>query len=223
MGTSARGIPCDSGAPTRRNRPYGGPRPPYGGPARAGSRRCHVTPRSPLFFLMSPLRADDAAGCPSGQRERSVKPSAQPTQVQVLHLPHQQEEARHQRKRGVGPLVVCPALYGWRRRSTARRGQYAAKFRSSPGPWLGTYLTRFALLVLWQCALMIGPPWKVVGRWWLAGRSPLCRWTGSSWGATAGSLICSIEWALLLRDGSRSLVRLGDWHAGESDVKDAEC
>jgi len=44
-----------------------------------------------------------------------------------LHLPHQREEARHQRKRGDGPLALCPAVYDDQRRATAARGQYAAK------------------------------------------------------------------------------------------------
>src|SRR5271170_4671470 len=34
------------------------------------------------------------AGCPSGQRERSVKPSAQPTLVRTQHLPHPAKTAR---------------------------------------------------------------------------------------------------------------------------------
>ena len=40
------------------------------------------------------------AGCPSGQRERSVKPSAQPTLVRTQHLPHPGETARSLHKRG---------------------------------------------------------------------------------------------------------------------------
>ena len=96
-------------------------------------RRCHVTPGSPLFFFLSPLRADGAAGCPSGQRERSVKPSAQPTQVQVLHLPHQQKQPSHQRKRGAGAVLVCPAVSGCHRRSTADRSQCVP---TGINPWL---------------------------------------------------------------------------------------
>src|SRR6202044_4094785 len=34
------------------------------------------------------------AGCPSGQRERSVKPSAQPTLVRTQHLPPPAKTAR---------------------------------------------------------------------------------------------------------------------------------
>jgi hypothetical protein len=39
------------------------------------------------------------AGCPSGQRERSVKPSAQPTLVRTQHLPPPAKTARWLRKR----------------------------------------------------------------------------------------------------------------------------
>lgn len=78
-------------------------------------------PQKSAILLSVAARAEDTAGCPSGQRERSVKPSAQPTQVRTLHLPHQQEEARHQRKRGDGPLALCPAVHGCHRRSTVDR------------------------------------------------------------------------------------------------------
>src|SRR5258707_6291042 len=44
------------------------------------------------------------AGCPSGQRERSVKPSAQPTLVRTQHLPLPGEIAPDQRIRGLGLL-----------------------------------------------------------------------------------------------------------------------
>src|SRR5690348_10994440 len=40
------------------------------------------------------------AGCPSGQRERSVKPSAQPTLVRTQHLPPPAKTAPWLRKRG---------------------------------------------------------------------------------------------------------------------------
>ena len=45
-------------------------------------------PQKSAILLSVAARAEDTAGCPSGQRERSVKPSAQPTQVRTLHLPH---------------------------------------------------------------------------------------------------------------------------------------
>src|ERR1022692_51249 len=42
------------------------------------------------------------AGCPSGQRERSVKPSAQPTLVRTQHLPPPRETAPDLLVRGWG-------------------------------------------------------------------------------------------------------------------------
>ncbi len=39
-----------------------------------------------------------------------------------------------QRKRGSGADLLCPALSGWHRRSTADRGEYAAKFGRRPRP-----------------------------------------------------------------------------------------
>jgi hypothetical protein len=54
----------------------------------------------------------------NGNWRSSVKPSAQPTQVRTLHLPHQLEKARHQRKRGDGPFSLCSAVHGRQRRST---------------------------------------------------------------------------------------------------------
>jgi hypothetical protein len=62
------------------------------------------------------------AGCPSGQRERSVKPSAQPTLVRTQHLPPPAKTARLLRKRGQAgrPLLVticisvchCGSMHG---------------------------------------------------------------------------------------------------------------
>jgi hypothetical protein len=40
------------------------------------------------IFLSAAVLRRRQAGCPSGQRERSVKPSAQPTLVRTQHLPH---------------------------------------------------------------------------------------------------------------------------------------
>ena len=62
------------------------------------------------------------AGCPSGQRERSVKPSAQPTLVRTQHLPPPAQMARDRRLCGRG-LFLCmpsacrwfPAIYGYAR------------------------------------------------------------------------------------------------------------
>src|SRR5208282_2660529 len=52
------------------------------------------------------------AGCPSGQRERSVKPSAQPTLVRTQHLPPPAKTARWLRKRDPGGrfLLVTPCI-----------------------------------------------------------------------------------------------------------------
>jgi hypothetical protein len=49
------------------------------------------------------------AGCPSGQRERSVKPSAQPTLVRTQHLPPPAKTARTLRKRGPAGRFVLVA------------------------------------------------------------------------------------------------------------------
>ncbi len=43
-------------------------------------------PAGPLSFTV-PSTGRHQAGCPSGQRERSVKPSASPSQVRILDLP----------------------------------------------------------------------------------------------------------------------------------------
>ena len=55
------------------------------------------------------------AGCPSGQRERSVKPSAQPTLVRTQHLPPPAKTARWLRKRGPAgrffSVPPCVILY----------------------------------------------------------------------------------------------------------------
>src|SRR5437899_5195447 len=45
-----------------------------------------MLPRTPISTLF-PYTTLFRSGCPSGQRERSVKPSAQPTKVRILHLP----------------------------------------------------------------------------------------------------------------------------------------
>src|SRR5215471_3219947 len=56
------------------------------------------------------------AGCPSGQRERSVKPSAQPTQVRTLDLPPPAKTAPDQRIRGPGLILFCAVARGCERR-----------------------------------------------------------------------------------------------------------
>ena len=52
------------------------------------------------------------AGCPSGQRERSVKPSAKPTMVRTHHLPPPAKTVRTLRKRGPAGrfLLVTPCI-----------------------------------------------------------------------------------------------------------------
>src|SRR6266496_2876485 len=50
-------------------------------------------------ILAMPPALRHTAGCPSGQRERSVKPSAQPTLVRTQHLPLPAKTARWLRKR----------------------------------------------------------------------------------------------------------------------------
>ena len=54
------------------------------------------------------------AGCPSGQRERSVKPSAQPTLVRTQHLPPPAKTAPWLRKRGPAGrfLLVTTCIRG---------------------------------------------------------------------------------------------------------------
>src|SRR5215470_17629076 len=55
------------------------------------------------------------AGCPSGQRERSVKPSAQPTQVRTLDLPPPAKTARDRgilRVRGPSCFVSSSVIVG---------------------------------------------------------------------------------------------------------------
>ena len=54
---------------------------------------------------------------------KTVCSREQAPQVRTLHLPHQQEEARHQRKRGDGPLSLCPVASGWLWRSTTARAE----------------------------------------------------------------------------------------------------
>src|ERR1022692_3187852 len=52
------------------------------------------------------------AGCPSGQRERSVKPSAKPTLVRTQHLPPPAKIARELGFPGLaGLLVIVPPCF----------------------------------------------------------------------------------------------------------------
>ncbi len=85
-------------------------------------KRIRLTVRSGLGLSFSvPLALRQTAGCPSGQRERSVKPSAQPTLVRTQHLPPPAKTARSLRKRGpagrfllVPPCVIVCRCRSWR-------------------------------------------------------------------------------------------------------------
>src|SRR5215813_223279 len=78
-----------------------------------------VWSRCGLSFWMPPALRH-TAGCPSGQRERSVKPSAQPTLVRTQHLPPPAEMARLLRILALAgrffPVPACVTL--WRCRSS---------------------------------------------------------------------------------------------------------
>src|SRR5215472_5298865 len=67
------------------------------------------------------------AGCPSGQRERSVKPSAQPTLVRTQHLPPAARTPPDQRRSALVLILPSPVVSGWNRRPAAGCGKYAAK------------------------------------------------------------------------------------------------
>src|SRR5260370_27164099 len=58
------------------------------------------------------------AGCPSGQRERSVKPSAQPTLVRTQHLPPAEVAGHDWYAKIARPLKASGVLH--RRRSMRR-------------------------------------------------------------------------------------------------------
>ena len=66
-------------------------------------------------ILHCAVRGWRQAGCPSGQRERSVKPSAQPTLVRTQHLPLPAEAARElgiPRYRGPSCVVPWWVIFG---------------------------------------------------------------------------------------------------------------
>ena len=62
----------------------------------AHGRPAELATLPPVAPVLAPGRT---AGCPSGQRERSVKPSAQPTLVRIHHPPPAARTAPDQRKR----------------------------------------------------------------------------------------------------------------------------
>ena len=87
---------------------------------RAGGRSNSADPKLASVYrlaaswaiLAMPPGADGTAGCPSGQRERSVKPSAKPTMVRTHHLPPPAKTVRTLRKRGPAGrfLLVTPCI-----------------------------------------------------------------------------------------------------------------
>ena len=66
---------------------------------------------SALSFTVPPGEDGPTAGCPSGQRERSVKPSAQPTLVRTQHLPPPAETARCCGNAARRAVSSCHAVY----------------------------------------------------------------------------------------------------------------
>src|SRR6266567_2954536 len=84
-----------------------------------------LTPRAGSAILQpAVLSGRFTAGCPSGQRERSVKPSAQPTLVRTQHLP---PPAKTARELGIvrprGPSCDVPScVIGGQETSSCRAG-----------------------------------------------------------------------------------------------------
>src|SRR5271166_4390970 len=109
------------------------PNAPRRGPERLKYGRRTVRSRLGLSFSEPPALRH-TAGCPSGQRERSVKPSAQPTLVRTQHLPPPAKTARSLRKRGPAGrfLLVPPCVIVCRRRSwrSDRYGHIADSVRA---------------------------------------------------------------------------------------------
>src|SRR5215467_11817676 len=83
------------------------------------------------------------AGCPSGQRERSVKPSAQPTLVRTQHLPPAANMPSELDRPGSGLILPCAAACGSGCPCAARCAKYVPKFgalrasSSTRHPWDG--------------------------------------------------------------------------------------
>src|SRR5215475_2584677 len=102
-----------------------------------------VRSRLGLSFWMPPALRH-TAGCPSGQRERSVKPSAQPTLVRTQHLPLHRTPAQ-------GRYGVPDAYPGYAARCQPRqpdaacRGIYAGSIppnRTGKGPGRASHRPR---------------------------------------------------------------------------------
>jgi hypothetical protein len=109
-----------------------------------GSRHkgIRLTVRSGLGLSFSvPPALRQTAGCPSGQRERSVKPSAQPTLVRTQHLPPPAKTARWLRKRGPAgrfPLVPPCVIVCRHRSSRSNRYGHIADSVRAEGAVRGT-------------------------------------------------------------------------------------
>lgn len=97
----------------------------HSGPSPRGLRGLIVVPQTvsrPVARVRYPCQCRRAsgvtAGCPSGQRERSVKPSAQPTLVRTQHPPPPHRTAPDQHEHGPGVVL----LSFWHRQSDAAEG-----------------------------------------------------------------------------------------------------
>jgi hypothetical protein len=111
---------------------------------RAGGRSNSADPKLASVYrlaaswaiLAMPPGKDGMAGCPSGQRERSVKPSAKPTLVRTQDLPPPAKTARPLRKRGPAGrfLLVTPCIRVCHRGSmhSSDYGHIADSVRAKP-------------------------------------------------------------------------------------------
>ena len=114
-----------------------------GGADRAGpwpGSACCRRLRVPLSFTVPSDVRRREAGCPSGQRERSVKPSAKPTLVRTQHLPPPAKTAHDQRRRGQKLVLPGALMCGWGRAYAGGCAQYVPKIAAgsvievTPGP-----------------------------------------------------------------------------------------
>src|SRR5215469_12032956 len=109
-GSSSASTPAPDVATSRGYWPAARDEPRQARPPSPATQRPNV--RYPS--LSRPVRRRKA-GCPSGQRERSVKPSAQPTQVRTLDLPPPAKTARDRgilRARGPSCVVSSSVIFG---------------------------------------------------------------------------------------------------------------
>ncbi len=103
--------------------------------------RFQVRADHPLFSVM---RRDEhvaaaQAGCPSGQWERTVNPSALPSKVRILDLPHGEKAPVTSTNAGHRGLLAFPVVHGCSRVSVeqlrnAPRRRSRASARSAPAP-----------------------------------------------------------------------------------------